>query len=383
MDGNHKMYFDEAYFQRGEERGTAYRDYARSADESMTFREIAEAISFVFRPRKCLEIGCATGAIVRNMNEIGIETYGIDVSQWAIDNKLHDNVVLASANEIPFPDCSFDLVYSSHSLEHIPAALIESALGEINRVSTAQGYQFHMLPIVGTYPYDYDHALARSNLRVDPTHNVLETMEWWRGRWEAFGWHPLYLNVCLSNDTNTAELSSGQFSFSKESDQAELLARAFEWNKLVHRRQFTEIDRLERPMRNPQPLASSADCFSGIIGKGQADWLDFERAFDPPISVENCTVEIAIELMADEVRPLRMALIDDSDPEKRAVLEFWTEFAPGLSTIRVPINRFRRLEGEPNLRRIDKFFFGGQLRGARFRILGTIQDPAGTATPLS
>ena len=46
-------YFDEAYFQRGEERGTAYHDYKEGARSSPTFREIALAVREFFNPAAC------------------------------------------------------------------------------------------------------------------------------------------------------------------------------------------------------------------------------------------------------------------------------------------------------------------------------------------
>jgi ubiquinone/menaquinone biosynthesis C-methylase UbiE len=375
MESDQNTYFDEAYFQRGEERGTAYRDYARSANQSPTFKEIAAAIASVFKPRKCLEIGCATGSIVRNLNELGIDAHGIDVSDWAIRNKLHENVILAGADDLPFEDGSFDLVYSSHALEHIPMYLIDTALREIDRVSASSGYQFHMLPIVGTYPYDYDAALARSNLKADPTHNVLETLEWWLHRWTALGWRPLGVNICLFNDTGGAELSSGQFTLSRDPHEIDIGTRAFEWNKLVHRRQFRTIERSKARMTNPRAIAPSGLLTSNPIGHGSTSWCDYERAFDDPIAVDGSTVEIVVDLLNDEARPLRMALIDDSDTASRGVLEFWSEFPPGLSAIHVPIGQFRILEGSPRLDRIDRFYFGGDMKGAEFRIAGSINFP--------
>lgn len=378
MEADQNTYFDEAYFQRGEERGTAYRDYARSADQSPTFKEIAAAIASIFKPRKCLEIGCATGSIVRNLNEIGIDAHGIDVSNWAIANKLHKNVILAGADNLPFADDSFDLVYSSHALEHIPVQLIDIALGEIDRVTAFSGYQFHMLPIVGTYPYNYDAALARSNLQADPTHNVLESMDWWLDRWTALGWLPLGINVCLFNDTGGAELSSGQFTLARSDCDGDVIARAFEWNKLVHRRQFKEIERSKARMTNPVPFAAPGLISSSIIGDGSMGWCDYEHAFARAVSVEGCTVEIVVDLMGHGSRPLRMALIDDSDEANRGVVEFWTEFQPGVSSVQVPIELFRILQGSPRLDRIDKFYFGGDLSGSQFRIAGSIVSPNGS-----
>ena len=41
----HYTYFDETYFQNGEQRGTAYHDYLRAAASSTLFRNIASAIA--------------------------------------------------------------------------------------------------------------------------------------------------------------------------------------------------------------------------------------------------------------------------------------------------------------------------------------------------
>src|SRR6516225_1630257 len=145
MSAKADNYFDEAYFQDGEKRGTAYVNYKETARNSPTYREIALAVKDVFQPKRTLEVGCATGAIVRNLNEIDCEAYGIDVSEWAVRNAEHRNVKLASADSLPFPDKYFDLVISCHTIEHLPDAVFERAMQEMTRVGSA--FQFHMLPI--------------------------------------------------------------------------------------------------------------------------------------------------------------------------------------------------------------------------------------------
>src|SRR5436309_3465998 len=91
-------YFDERYFQDGSKRGTAYVNYREGARDSKTFQELAIAIREVFQSRRVLDVGCATGAIVRRLNDLGCEAHGIDVSKWAVQNAEHQNVRLASAD---------------------------------------------------------------------------------------------------------------------------------------------------------------------------------------------------------------------------------------------------------------------------------------------
>ena len=372
MNADQNDYFDEAYFQRGAERGTAYRDYAQAASQSPTFHEIAEAVTHVFQPKRSLEIGCATGSIVRSLNQLGVDAHGIDVSDWAVANRLHDNIVRASAAELPFEDGSFDLIYSSHALEHVPASLIDAVMTEISRVSEDAAYQFHMLPIIGTYPYDYDEELARANLRADPTHNILEPRRWWLERWRCAGWHSAPMNICLFNDTNGGELSSGQYVLCRANCDDTIVARAAEWNVAVHRKQVREIEKSKRQMTSPTVLGPAGLLNSELVGDEEAPWTDYAKSFSAPIDLRGGLVEIAVDLVSSNSRPLRIALVDDSDVDCRGVFEFWTELSPGLSAIRVPLDQFRLLQGKPQLERIEKFFFGGNLAGARFRIAGTL-----------
>lgn len=165
-------YFDADYFQNGQTKGTVYNNYLEVARTSAIYREIAQLIFNVFRPVRTLEIGCATGIIVKHLNELGVDAHGIDVSEWAIANKEHDNVVLAGAEQLPYPDGYFDFVYSVHAMEHIPTALKESAFAELKRVS-GSAIHFHMLPIVGEGPYSGPKEVVDEILHRDPTHSLL------------------------------------------------------------------------------------------------------------------------------------------------------------------------------------------------------------------
>lgn len=70
-------YFDADYFQNGQTKGTVYNNYLEVARSSAIYREIAQLIFDVFRPKRTLEIGCATGIIVKHLNELGVEAHGI------------------------------------------------------------------------------------------------------------------------------------------------------------------------------------------------------------------------------------------------------------------------------------------------------------------
>jgi SAM-dependent methyltransferase len=366
-------YFDEAYFERGWERGTAYANYSASAASSAIFSGLAQALQQVFKPRLALEIGCATGSIVNNLNMLGVAAHGIDVSDWAVRNALHHNVRKASAADLPFPDGSFDLVYSSHAMEHLPLDIYAAAFREIDRVCGANAIQFHMLPIIGTYPYDYDEATAIQNLKADPTHVLLQRMEWWLERWAELGWEPVPGALFLPNDTDNVELSSGQFCLVRKSSGmvAAVSGAMNDWNakafrEVVLQRQANAAgqagDVVSVAANKPQlplPLGPSAD-----------EWNDFRKDLYSAHDLENARFHGIASLESDKTVSLRIALISQSG----GVHERWLEIPPGYSVISVDVSQFRILSGDGNLKDIRSILFGGVIGkfsiAANFAVLG-------------
>lgn len=196
-------YFDSDYFQAGHKKGTRYSSYLQTAMESPIYKGMAKAIMAVFKP-KHLEIGCAAGPIVRHLSEMGCDAHGIDVSEWAVRNRFHPNIIQASADDLPYDSNSFDLVFSNHALEHLPDSIVDGAFAEMSRVGSR--HQFHMLPIIGTPPYDGPLKSTIANLKSDPTHNLLQDRAWWQDRWKERGWHWVPANLLLDADNTHFEI---------------------------------------------------------------------------------------------------------------------------------------------------------------------------------
>jgi len=107
------------------------------------FAHITDLEFAMIRPlatgRKTLEIGCGTGLILHRTAEIAADAWGVDVSEQMVARCLEKNLhtQVASATELPFPDNSFDLVYSFKVLPHVPD--IAQAIGEAFRVVRPAG----------------------------------------------------------------------------------------------------------------------------------------------------------------------------------------------------------------------------------------------------
>ena len=89
--------------------------------------------------KNVLDAGCGEGIVYRAMKERGYKGKwtGFDFSAEAVEfarqASPEANWVAASAYEIPFPDESFDVIFCSQVLEHLPEP--EKVLAELDRVA--------------------------------------------------------------------------------------------------------------------------------------------------------------------------------------------------------------------------------------------------------
>jgi 2-polyprenyl-3-methyl-5-hydroxy-6-metoxy-1,4-benzoquinol methylase len=77
------------------------------------------------RPVKVLDIGCADGHVLnwfRRVRTHEVETYGVDMNEQAVEKarqKGHQ-AYLGRFEDVDLPDNTFDLVWASHVIEHVP-----------------------------------------------------------------------------------------------------------------------------------------------------------------------------------------------------------------------------------------------------------------------
>ena len=240
--------FGEAYFMDPAS-GSAYRanNYLETALLSRTYFEMAEIIARCFGPKQILEVGCAAGPTVYHLNTyFETEAHGVDVSEWAVQNRLHPNISQATAGKLSFPDAYFDLVFSCHMLEHLTLETVGQSIREMSCVCTGDGIQFHLLPILGSGPYG-DIFGSIVTLRQDKTHNLLHSREWWIERWGASAWKDSGLRIGHVYDNHGFEFSDCQFVLSREPVKAEICKNIAQKNLDVARAYQNAL------MRRPLP----------------------------------------------------------------------------------------------------------------------------------
>lgn len=93
--------------------------------------------------REALELGCGTGLFLDQVAESGASLHGIDLSQDLLAQarprlakRANVRLLCGNAEQMPFPDASFDAVYGSSVLHHLN---LVGALREVHRVLRPDG----------------------------------------------------------------------------------------------------------------------------------------------------------------------------------------------------------------------------------------------------
>ena len=89
---------------------------------------------------KILDVGCGKGFMIYDFLKLNpkFEIRGIDISNYAINNckkEVANNLQVASCDNLPFEDNSFDLVISINTIHNLEKDGCGKSLREINRVS--------------------------------------------------------------------------------------------------------------------------------------------------------------------------------------------------------------------------------------------------------
>lgn len=92
-----------------------------------------------------LDVGCGKGFMLHDFKELmpNSTIAGIDISAYAIENAMPSVkpfLKVASAENLPFPGKSFDLVVSINSIHNLPPERLKAALKEIQRVCRGDSY---------------------------------------------------------------------------------------------------------------------------------------------------------------------------------------------------------------------------------------------------
>ena len=154
---------------------------------------IPEVVQFDrWRDKRVLEIGCGLGTDAINFARAGADYTGVDLTERSIElvqsrfdfENLPGNLQTADAENLPFVDNTFDLIYSHGVLHHTPDT--QKAINEAHRVLKPGGTAMVMLYHKNSYNY-----------RV----NIM-TLRRMGARLLAFDWGPAFVHGITGEDEN-------------------------------------------------------------------------------------------------------------------------------------------------------------------------------------
>jgi ubiquinone/menaquinone biosynthesis C-methylase UbiE len=117
------------------------------------YHPLCSAIAMILverlRPRKSLEIGCGLGYFVHALRELDIEAYGVDISEYAINNGVDGIREYLTCRDVdteqlPYAAESFDLVTSLRAMEHLNKP--QNAIEEMERLLKPGGFVVVFVP---------------------------------------------------------------------------------------------------------------------------------------------------------------------------------------------------------------------------------------------
>jgi hypothetical protein len=162
-----------------------------------------------FAPRRALELGCAAGAVLECLDDLGVQAEGVEISSLAIGlaadrvrSRIHQGDLLTL--ELP---ADYDLLFGLDVFEHLNPNRLDAYIQRLWEIARPEAFLFCNIPSFGTDPvfgtvfplyvdgWEADAEAGRpfSRLHVDgqgyPIHGhlVWADCRWWISQFEARG----------------------------------------------------------------------------------------------------------------------------------------------------------------------------------------------------
>lgn len=195
--------YDRSYFQNYSLGDGLTVDYKSCGQLRRFFKEVARKLVEDYHPAAVLDAGCATGLLVQELRELGVEAYGIDISEYAIseaDNSVRPFCAVCPAQaSLPenFPR-RYDLITCIEVLEHLRPD--DGALAIQNLCTHTDRLIFS----------------STSTDLEEPTHINVNTMDHWASEFAKHGFfdrvdrRPAYISpdACCFEKGNAADAVS-------------------------------------------------------------------------------------------------------------------------------------------------------------------------------
>jgi hypothetical protein len=116
-------------------------------------RAIAEIIA-LFTRRRALEMGCASGAVMKCLRDLGVSSEGIEISADAISKsfpEIRTNIFHGDLEDFSSPN-TFDLVFGLDVFEHLNPVKLDRYIARLAGLLEEPGFLFCNIPAFGHDP---------------------------------------------------------------------------------------------------------------------------------------------------------------------------------------------------------------------------------------
>lgn len=128
---------------------------------------------FSLAGKRVLDLGAGYGYLVKHLRELGVDAYGFDISQFAIDHSpVKEFLTQGDLRTADFGE-NWDFIFSLDTLEHLPPELLRPVLRRIKGALAPDG---KVCLIPGT--------LECITLHSDATHKIFRSPRWWTNEFE-------------------------------------------------------------------------------------------------------------------------------------------------------------------------------------------------------
>lgn len=222
MDLNEvSKHYDAYYFAHG-----CGEPYERSEIWYTLFNDFADHIARLIQPQTVLDAGCAIGLLVETLRQRGIEAWGVDISEYAIQNipeELQSYCRLGSVTE-PF-ERRYDLIVCLEVLEHLPSRETEKAVENICKYTNDV--------LFSSTPFDYK----------ETTHFNVQPPEYWA---QLFAQHGFYRDV----DFDASFITPWAVRFRRQDEPFHRIVRGYERKFWLLWKENIDMRNLTLEMRN-------------------------------------------------------------------------------------------------------------------------------------
>ncbi len=112
------------------------------------WRAVAETMAEYYGIKsgdRILDVGCGKGFLLYEFTQVvpGIEVAGIDISLYGIEHakdEIRPYLKLGNCQNLPWPNASFDFVYSLNVFHNLKNYELDKALSEVERVGIKKKY---------------------------------------------------------------------------------------------------------------------------------------------------------------------------------------------------------------------------------------------------